>query len=205
MSLYSYDQVLTDVRQVYEQLTGLPAPKVDVKNPRFPLPKGIDPLALVQSEINYLNLYLVNSGISLRLSKVPTWTPPAEIYETAQEYVVNIEIAGMTEDEVVVNQINNILIVRGTRRFRRESEEAQYLSSERVYGTFERLFALPHYVKADDLQTSLTDGIFQVKLAKSEGAMASGRGKALEPQKGAHAKAAGAQKSGHEAGSEKKR
>jgi HSP20 family molecular chaperone IbpA len=205
MSLYSYDQVLTDVRQVYEQLTGLPAPKVDVKNPRFLLPKGVDPLALVQSEINYLNLYLVNSGISLRLSKVPTWTPAAELYETAQEYVVNIELAGMTEDEVVVHQINNILIVRGTRSFRRASEEAQYHSSERVYGTFERFFALPHYVKADDLQTSLSDGIFQVRLSKIEGAAASGRGKAQEPQKSAQAKAAGAQKAGHEAGQERKK
>src|ERR1043166_2579085 len=50
MRMYSYDQVLTDVREVYEQLTGLPAPKVDVKKPRFPLPKGIDPVALHQGD-----------------------------------------------------------------------------------------------------------------------------------------------------------
>jgi len=42
MAMYSYDQVLTDVRQVYEQLTGLPAPKIDVKKPRFPLPGSAD-------------------------------------------------------------------------------------------------------------------------------------------------------------------
>jgi hypothetical protein len=35
MAMYSYDQVLTDVRQVYEQLTGLQAPKVDPKNLDF--------------------------------------------------------------------------------------------------------------------------------------------------------------------------
>ena len=32
MPMYSYDQVLTDVTQVYEQLTGRPAPKADLKN-----------------------------------------------------------------------------------------------------------------------------------------------------------------------------
>src|SRR5438105_1661318 len=148
MAMYSYDQVLTDVRHVYEQLTGLPAPKVDVKNPRFPLPKGIDPVALVQSEIDYLNLYLVNSGISLRLSKAPTWTPPGEVYETPEEYVVTLELAGMTEEDVQVHDINNILVVRGTRRFRRANEEAQYHTSERIYGTFERVFPLPSYVEA---------------------------------------------------------
>src|SRR5262249_53129201 len=51
MRMYSYDQVLTDVKDVYEQLTGLPAPDIDIKKPRFPLPKGVNPVGLVQSEI----------------------------------------------------------------------------------------------------------------------------------------------------------
>jgi len=172
MTMYSYDQVLTDVRDVYEQLTGLPAPKVDLKKPRFPLPRGVDPVALVQNEINYLNLYLINSGISLRLSKTPTWTPLAEVYETPDEYVIELELAGMSKDEVAVQQINNILVVRGTRRFRRASEEAQYHNSERIYGTFERLFPLPAYVEADSPKTTLSDGILEITLPKATAASA---------------------------------
>src|SRR5262245_7457110 len=133
MSTYSYDQVLTDVREVYEQLTGLPAPKVEVKKQRFPLPKEVDPIAFVQSEINYLNLHLINSGISTRLSKSHTWTPLADIYETAKEVVINLDLPGLSKDEVSVTQANNALVVRGTRRFRRVSEEAQYHRSERLY------------------------------------------------------------------------
>ena len=173
--MYSYDQVLTDVRDVYEQLTGLPAPKVDVKKPRHPLPRGVDPVALVQSEINYLNLYLINSGISHRLSKSPTWTPPGEVYETSDEFVVCLEVAGMAKDEVTVHQINNVLVVRGTRRFRRPGEEAQYHSSERVYGTFERLFPLPNYVQADAFQTQLSDGILEITIPKAGAAGAGGQ------------------------------
>jgi HSP20 family molecular chaperone IbpA len=173
--MYSYDQVLTDVRDVYEQLTGLPAPKVDVRKPRFPLPKEADPMALVQSEINYLNLYLINSGISLRLSKTPTWTPAAEVYETPEKFAVNLELAGMTKDDVKVNQINNILVVRGTRRFRRASEDAQYLNSERTYGTFERLFPLPNYLQAEQLQTKFSDGMLEITFPKSDGAAAPSR------------------------------
>jgi HSP20 family molecular chaperone IbpA len=182
--MYSYDQVLTDVRDVYEQLTGLPAPKVDVKKPRFPLPREVDPVALVQSEINYLNLYLINSGISLRLSKAPTWTPSAEVYETPDEYVINLELAGMAKDEVTVQQINNILIVRGTRRFRRASEEAQYHNSERIYGTFERLFPLPNYVQADNPQTSFSSGILGITLPKVPTATAATQAKKPGARKG---------------------
>lgn len=168
MAMYSYDQVLTDVRQVYEQLTGLPAPQIDVKNPRFPLPGSADPAALVQSEINYLNMYLINSGLSLRLSKTPTWAPAAEVYETQQHYIVNIEVAGLTEEEVSCQVINNTLIVSGSRRFRRVSEEARYHASERVYGTFERLFPLPRYVQPDKLKTTFANGILEIAIPKTE-------------------------------------
>ncbi|MCI0486564.1 MAG: Hsp20/alpha crystallin family protein [Blastocatellia bacterium] len=197
MALYSYDQVLTDVRDVYEQLTGLPAPKVDVKNPRFPLPKGVDPATLVQREINYLNFLFISSGISLRLSKAPAWTPSAEVYETPQEYIVQVELAGMAEEDVSVQQLNNLLIVRGNRRFRRVNEEAQYHSSERAYGAFERLFPLPNYVQPDTLETKLSDGIFEIKLRKSEAAATTDQTGKPAPGK-ASAKEAGVQKSHEE-------
>jgi HSP20 family molecular chaperone IbpA len=168
MAMYSYDQVLTDVKQVYEQLTGLPAPKVDVKNPRFPLPSTADPAALVQSEINYLNMYLINSGLSLRLSKTPTWAPLAEVYETSRDYVVNLEVAGMNEADVSCQVINNTLIVRGARRFRRVSEESKYHLSERIYGAFERLFPFPDNVQADKIKTKLSNGMLEIAIPKME-------------------------------------
>src|SRR5215467_11300728 len=92
MAMYSYDRVLSDVRQVYEQLNGVKAPRIDPRNPRFPLPKGVDPVSLVQSEINYLNLFLLNSGMSLRLSRIPAWTPNSEVFETSKEYVIDLEL-----------------------------------------------------------------------------------------------------------------
>jgi HSP20 family protein len=168
MAMYSYDQVLTDVRQVYEQLTGLPAPKIDVKKPSFPLPDSVDPAALVQSEINYLNLYLVNSGLSLRLSKTPTWAPAAEVYETPREYVVNIELAGLRDDDVSCQVINNTLIVSGSRKFRRVSEESKYHASERAYGVFERLFPLPTHLLPERLRTRLVDGVLEIQIPKIE-------------------------------------
>jgi len=185
MAMYSYDQVLTDVRQVYEQLTGLQAPKVDPKNPRFPLPKDGNPVGLVQSEINHLNLFLVNSGISLRLSNTPTWTPPAEVYETRDKYVIRMELAGIKGDDVTVQQANNVLVVRGARRFRRESEEARYHSSERVYGAFERIFPLPPQAQADAIKTDFSDGMLEIVLPKAAASSeAEGADKAVVRNKG---------------------
>src|SRR5205814_1324699 len=121
-------------------MTGLPAPKVDVKKTRFPLPREVDPVAFLQRGINYMNLHLINSGISMRLSKSPSWTPFADIYETSKDLVINLDLPGLTKDDVTVAQANNALIVKGARRFRRVSEDAQYHRSERIYGAFERVF-----------------------------------------------------------------
>lgn len=164
--MYSYDQVLTDVRTVYEQLTGLPVPKADPKNPRFPLPAGVDPISLVQSEINYLNLFLVNSGISLRLSKVPTWAPPAEICESPQQYVISLDLAGLKESDISIQGLDGAVVVKGARNFRKKSEDVQCLSSERTYGAFERAFHLPPYLRTQELHTRLSDGILEIIIPK---------------------------------------
>ncbi|HYM00682.1 MAG TPA: Hsp20/alpha crystallin family protein [Blastocatellia bacterium] len=167
MAMYSYDQVLTDVREVYEQLTGLQPPKIDTKNPRFPLPNGVDPTALVQNEINYLNMLLINTGMSLRLSKVPVWNPASEVYETPEEYVIVMELAGVGPDNVTIQHMNNVLAVRGSRAFKRKNEQARYHNSERVYGSFERFFSIPNYARPEDLKTDYLDGVFEIRIPRS--------------------------------------
>jgi HSP20 family molecular chaperone IbpA len=168
MSMYSYDEVLADVRHVYEQLTGLPAPKVDVKSPKFPLPAGVDPLAYVQREIDYLNLYLVHSGIATRVSRAPSWAPTAEVYETQKEYAIVVELAGVTTDDVEVAPHGTSLTVRGTRNFRRASEDARYLASDRTYGAFERHFAVPPTVRAEKMRVELGDGLLTIVFPKAD-------------------------------------
>lgn len=174
-TMYSYDEVLADVRHVYEQLTGLPAPKVDVKSPQFPIPAGVDPVAYVQREIDYLNLYLVHSGIATRVSRAPSWAPAAEVYETPEEFVVVVELAGVPEDDVEVVEKDGAVVVRGTRGFRRVSEEARYLASDRTYGAFERLFACPPYVRAETMQTELANGLLTITFPRSDAGQSKGR------------------------------
>jgi HSP20 family molecular chaperone IbpA len=166
MRMYSYDQVLTDVKDVYEQLTGLPAPDIDIKKPRYSLPKGINPVTLVQSEINQLNMCLINSGISWRLSKSPAWTPPAEVCETQDAFQINLELPGLGQEDVKVSQTNNILTVRGVRRFKKASEDSAYHSSERAYGSFERLFPLPNNVQPERMKNKFVSGILQITIPK---------------------------------------
>lgn len=168
MRMYSYDQVLADVKDVYEQLTGLPAPQIDVKKPRHPLPSGVNPVPLVQTEINQLNMFLLTSGVSWRLSKSPAWTPAAEVYESQDAYVISLDLPGLGHDDLKVTHTNNILTVSGARRFKKASEESAYHSSERVYGTFERFFPIPSNTQPERMKSKFNSGILQITIPKAK-------------------------------------
>ena len=63
-------------------------------------------------------------------SNVPTeaglWQPPTDIYETADSFVVKMEVAGIRPDEDVKIQIEgNKLLIRGNRQDRTELKKQQ--------------------------------------------------------------------------------
>ena len=93
---------------------------------------------------------------------------PAEIYETQEAYIINLELPGLSQEDVKVTQTNSILTVRGARRFKKANEEAIYHSSERNYGTFERLFPLPSNVLAERIKSKFTNGILQITIPKTK-------------------------------------
>jgi HSP20 family protein len=202
MSASPFDQILNNVRQAYEQVTGLRVPKVDPDNPSFPLPEGVDPVLLVQSELNNLNLLLQNSGYARWISQTPSWSPPAEVYETPDELVINLELAGLTENDVTVEVQNNTLLVQGTRRFTRPQEDSRYFAIERNYGAFARAFSVPESTRAEDVRVSARDGIVRVAISKLTGGGQQESLASASQSEESRNKSAG-QKSGQEKGQKK--
>ena len=81
---------------------------------------------------------------------MPTWTPPAEIYETPQEYAVQVELAGINREDVAIEQINNILIVRNDL-----PDDLVYELLKAMYDDAPRLAAAHAAMKAFKLEDGL--------------------------------------------------
>jgi len=47
--------------------------------------------------------------------RASTWTPPTDIYETEENFLVRVEIAGMRDEDFEVAIENNILLISGFR------------------------------------------------------------------------------------------
>jgi HSP20 family protein len=97
-----------------------------------------------------------------------TWTPPCDIYETANEVVLKAELPEVKKGDVKVLIENNVLTLRGERKFEENTELENYHRVERQYGEFVRSFTLPMFVDATKINAEFKEGVLIVTLPKHE-------------------------------------
>ena len=98
------------------------------------------------------------------------WLPAVDVHETKDEFMLTLDIPGVTEKDVHISITGDLLTVKGERRFEREGEGDgnTYHRVERLYGKFERSVQLPTMVQTDKVKASYRDGVLTVKLPKAE-------------------------------------
>lgn len=99
------------------------------------------------------------------------WTPPCDIYETEKEIVLKMELPEMLKEDVHVTLENNVLILRGERKFEETVNRENYHRIERKYGEFMRLFTLPAFVEGSKVLAEFKEGMLTVTLPKNAAAI----------------------------------
>jgi HSP20 family protein len=121
-------------------------------------------LSSLQDEVNRLfdSTFKSNSNSSV----LTAWAPAVDIYETENELVVKADLPDLSEKDIDVRVENNMLTIRGERKYDQTVKEEKYLRVERSYGAFSRSFSLPNTVNTDAIQASYKDGVLKVELPK---------------------------------------
>ncbi|HEV2708490.1 MAG TPA: Hsp20/alpha crystallin family protein [Pyrinomonadaceae bacterium] len=96
------------------------------------------------------------------------WTPTVDIYENKDQIVLEAELPGMNREDFELTIENNVLTLRGERRFEKKSESDNYHRVERTYGAFSRSFTLPQTVSGDGATAEYKNGVLRVVLQKRE-------------------------------------
>ncbi|HEX8921146.1 MAG TPA: Hsp20/alpha crystallin family protein, partial [Pyrinomonadaceae bacterium] len=96
------------------------------------------------------------------------WNPNVDIYENKDQIVLEAELPGMNREDFDVTIENNVITVRGERRFEKKDETDSYHRVERSYGSFTRSFTLPQTVTADSAMAEYKNGVLRVTLPKRE-------------------------------------
>lgn len=95
----------------------------------------------------------------------PTWEPPADIFETEQQFVIVVALPGVSADQLVISQDESAITVRGQRALPLSGNNAHIHRVEIPYGRFERRFELPMRQLSVG-QRALLDGCLVLTLDK---------------------------------------
>ena len=94
-----------------------------------------------------------------------SWSPPIDVYETADRYVVAAELPGLTRDQIELAMADSRLTIRG-KRVERAAESVHYHQVERGHGAFTRTFEFNDKIDVENVSADLANGVLTVTLPK---------------------------------------
>ena len=94
------------------------------------------------------------------------WSPPTDIYQTENEYVVRVEVAGMRESDFEVMFDDGMLLIKGIRPD--ISEHRAYHQMEIRFGKFSTAVTVPGSIDLDKSVAEYSDGFLVVRMPKSK-------------------------------------
>ena len=123
-------------------------------------------MTTLQDQINRLfNESFDRSGEE---SSLTTWAPAVDIYETEHELVVKADLPEVDPKDLDIRVENNILTIRGERKFEKKVDEDNYLRVERSYGSFARSFTLANTVNSEAIKAEYQNGVLTLTIPKRE-------------------------------------
>lgn len=125
-------------------------------------------LRSLQDEVN--RLFTANLGRAFGDENIArgAWNPSVDIYENKDQIVLEAELPGMNREDFDLSIENNVLTLRGERRFEKRDESDNFHRVERSYGSFTRSFTLPQTVTAEGANAEYKNGVLRVTLPKRE-------------------------------------
>jgi HSP20 family protein len=101
-------------------------------------------------------------------SNLTAWAPAVDIFETEHELVVKADLPDVNPQDLDIRVENNILTIRGERKFEKKVNEENYLRVERAYGAFARSFSLANTVNSEAIKAEYQNGVLTLSIPKRE-------------------------------------
>jgi HSP20 family protein len=120
----------------------------------------------LQDQIN--RLFNETFDRSSNEANLTAWAPAVDIYETEHSLVVKADLPDIKPEELDIRVENNILTIRGERKFEKKVNEDNYLRVERSYGSFSRSFSLANTVNTEAIQADYKNGVLTLSIPKRE-------------------------------------
>lgn len=90
-----------------------------------------------------------------------------DVFQTDDDIVIKSTIAGVKPEDLDVSINNDMLTIKGERKFEEEVSEENFYYQECYWGKFSRSVVLPVDVIPEKIEATLKNGILTIKLPKA--------------------------------------
>ena len=109
--------------------------------------------------------------VSGKIPSAPEWAgetthPPMDIFEDEGGVHIQLEVPGMSRDELNIRLDRDRLSIEGFKQSGGDSECLRYICVEREFGIFRRIVEVPVSVDASGVRAALVDGVLRIILPK---------------------------------------
>jgi len=122
--------------------------------------------AMQQEVSRFLDYFSESKPPVVRFSRV-MWEPSVDLYETPDDLIIIVELAGMKEDDFQMILDHDVFTIRGERRkLIPNNVTGVYHQMEIPSGPFEKSIILPVQVDSEKARASYDNGLVEVTLPK---------------------------------------
>lgn len=112
--------------------------------------------------LNFIKIFdeIFDEKLDMESSKYPTH----DVIENDNEFIVELELAGVKKEDIAINCENNELSIEAERN---RDDNLKYNRKELYSGKFKKSFNLPDNVNTENINATLIDGILRLRIPKS--------------------------------------
>ena len=108
------------------------------------------------------------TGTSKNVRSGQLWYPAADVYQAPDGWVVKVELAGVSAQEIEIDIQGNTLYIAGCRKDRSCSSGVSYQQMEITYSNFEKTLRFPATIEGARVEHEFEDGLLIIYLRKGE-------------------------------------
>ena len=96
------------------------------------------------------------------------WSPAADVYQIKEGWLVKVDLAGVSPDEVEITLAGRVLVIEGSRRDAFCEETLSYHQLEITYSRFEKTLRFPCEIDRARVERDYRDGFLLIFLHSNE-------------------------------------
>jgi len=99
----------------------------------------------------------------------PLWLPAADVYQTPDGWMVKVELAGVSPEDIEIDIQGNVLYLAGNRKDKSCGVGYSFHQMEITYSRFEKTLKFPAPIDGAKIEHNFENGLLIIQLHKADG------------------------------------